>query len=201
MDIALVMLESWMLWFIPPLAFCLLIKTKSTYENYMPVICTVIMAFTGYLLGNMIELGHWCIPCVLSAVLALSTLLLSRIYPKVGAFLFAFFFPFLFYPLAWTMLPGMPELELFVIFSLWGLLQASRALKWKDNYNSTFTKAFASALILQSFILVLPRINLLKEDTFISFENTYHFTWFVLFFLLIIFSKLLDKEKPVKKPT
>ncbi len=195
MNLALSALDSWVIFLLPILALLLLFRSKQSYEAYLSIICAINLGFAGWLLGSFLHLGHWCIPCIFSASFALIAFFLSKNIPKLGSFLFAFSLAYLFYPLLWTLVPGVPELQLILVTGLWGIMLGLRSLKWDDNFNLLICKAYAGALLIQSSLLSLSKMRILREDAIVNYNYSFHFAWVSIFIFLIIISYLFKPRR------
>jgi hypothetical protein len=198
MDIILLALQSPLIYLLPVISGFLFLKPKYTYENYLSIIGAINLGFAGWTLGHLIHFGHWCIPCLLSSIFALLGFFLSKYLPKFGGLLLSFSFPFFFYPMLWSVFPGIPEADLLLIIALLGLILAMRSLKWKNNYSSSMIKAYACAFLMQSCILVLSKLAIIDKDSIVSNNDTYHFVWLIVFLIFFasstFFSKILKPE-------
>jgi hypothetical protein len=198
MDIALVGLDSSLVYLLPLISLLFFIRPKYTFENYSSIIGAINLGFAGWTLGHLIHFGHWCIPCLLSSIFALLGFSLSKYLPKFGGLLLSFSFPFFFYPMLWSVFPGIPEADLLLIIALLGLILAMRSLKWKNNYSSSMIKAYSCAFLMQSCILVLSKLAIIDKDSIVSNNDTYQFVWLIVFLVLYasstLFSKFLKPE-------
>ena len=190
MDIVLTGLDSTLVYLLPVISLLLFFRTKFTFNNYLSIICAINLGFAGWVLGNYIHLGHWCIPCLLSSGFALAGFFLCKLIPKFGSFLLAFSLPFFFYPMLWSVFPGIPELDLLIITSLLAICFGLRALKWEENYNRLMIKAYASAFLLHSFVLCFSKLELIDSEAIVSNNEAFHLGWLIAFILLLIGSLL-----------